>query len=80
MGLSLGTLRAAEDLTPISGAPVVDPDLCIGCEDCLWPGHCDAITMEDGIAFVHAEDCVGCGICVSLCNQGALAFQEMTDE
>ena len=80
VGLSLGTLRAAEDLTPISGAPVVDPDLCIGCEDCLWPGHCGAITLEDGIAFVHAEDCLGCGICVSLCNQGALAFQEMTDE
>ncbi len=75
VGRSIHTLRAAEDLETITGAPVVDPERCNGCGYCTKPGHCDAISIENGLASVHAEDCMGCGICIALCPRSALAFQ-----
>jgi ferredoxin len=72
VGLSLPTLRAARDLEPVVGAPSVDPELCNGCGLCLKPGHCDAITIENGLASVYAENCVACGICVAVCPRRAM--------
>lgn len=72
VGLSLPTLRAARDLDPQVGAPVVDPELCNGCGLCLKPGHCDAIRIENGLATIYAENCVACGICVAVCQRRAL--------
>jgi dihydroorotate dehydrogenase subfamily 1 len=72
IGLSLPTLRAARDLEPVVGAPMVDPELCNGCGLCLKPGHCDAIRIDNGLATVYAENCVACGICVAVCPRRAL--------
>jgi len=72
IGLSLPTLRAARDLEPIVGAPMVDAELCNGCGLCLKPGHCDAIRIENGLATVYTENCVACGICVAVCPRQAL--------
>jgi dihydroorotate dehydrogenase/Pyruvate/2-oxoacid:ferredoxin oxidoreductase delta subunit len=74
VGRSLPQFRAAESLEPWVGSPIVDEAICIGCGTCLKPGHCDAITLVDGIAQVEAEACLGCGICVALCPVGALAM------
>ena len=74
IGRSLHNYRAAQDLTTLEGAPQVDEDACIGCEACLMPGHCDAISMKDGLACVDPAACLGCGICVALCPEGALSL------
>lgn len=79
VGQSIGTLRAAKDLAPVSGSPLVDPERCNGCGLCLKPGHCDAIALEDGLASVHAEDCMGCGICVAICPRSALTIQQVIE-
>lgn len=72
VGRSLNTLRAARDLEPVAGAPSVNPELCNGCGLCLKPGHCDAISIDNGLASVYAENCVACGICVAVCPRRAL--------
>jgi electron transport complex protein RnfB len=48
----------------------VDPEMCIGCGDCL--PFCDfgALSM-DFVAEVLDSRCVGCGICVPACPMGA---------
>lgn len=74
VGLSAKTLRAAANLTALPGAPSVDPELCNGCGICLRPAHCNAITIEDGLASIYEPDCLGCGICVAFCPRGALSF------
>jgi dihydroorotate dehydrogenase/Pyruvate/2-oxoacid:ferredoxin oxidoreductase delta subunit len=79
VGRSLPTLRAARELAPIVTAPAVDPERCNGCGLCLKPGHCEAITLEEGLASVHAEDCLGCGVCVAICPRSALTFQQVTE-
>jgi dihydroorotate dehydrogenase subfamily 1 len=79
VGRSIDTLRPAADLGPLKGFPVVDPERCNGCGMCLKPGHCDAVTMQDGLASVHAEDCMGCGICVAICPRSALTFQQVME-
>ena len=76
VGRSLGNLRAAEELQTLDGTPVVDDGLCIGCGDCLQPGHCDAIALENDLARVDAGACLGCGICIALCPVGALSMKE----
>lgn len=75
VGRSLKHFCAAEKLQPTAGAPVVDEDLCIGCGTCLKPGHCDAITLTDGVAQVNSDACLGCGICVALCPVNALSMR-----
>jgi len=76
VGRSLGQFCAAERLQPVAGAPRVDEERCIGCEECLKPGHCDAISLSDGVARVDPDACLGCGICVALCPVGALQMPE----
>jgi dihydroorotate dehydrogenase subfamily 1 len=72
VGRSLHTLRPARDLEPTPGVPQLIPERCNGCGVCLKPGHCDAITLENGLATIHAENCVACGICVAVCPRDAL--------
>ncbi|MFH1084699.1 MAG: 4Fe-4S binding protein [Chloroflexota bacterium] len=74
IGRSLPQFRAAEELRTLVGAPAVDEATCIGCGACLKPGHCDAITLVDGIAQVAPDACLGCGICVALCPVHALSL------
>ncbi len=74
IGRALPNLRAAADLEPLAGAPVVDLARCNGCGLCDKPAHCHAITIENKKAVVDAKECYGCGICIAVCNRKALAF------
>jgi NAD-dependent dihydropyrimidine dehydrogenase PreA subunit len=51
-----------------------DPDLCVGCWDCLERCQMEALA-EDGDRVAHDPDrCIGCGLCVSTCPSGALSL------
>jgi len=80
VGRSLQQFRAAEALQPQTGAAWVNEDLCTGCGYCLKPGHCDAITLEGGLARVEPSRCLGCSICVALCPVGALSMQPVNEQ
>jgi len=75
-GRSLGQFRAAEDLRPWRGVPVVDQQLCVGCGKCTRPAHCDAVSLVEGHACIEPERCLGCGICAALCPTGAITIPE----
>jgi dihydropyrimidine dehydrogenase (NAD+) subunit PreA len=71
-GKALKYLTTPDKMRFCKGAARVDEELCIGCGECLKPGHCDAITMREDKARVDEEKCVACGICPGLCPVGAI--------
>lgn len=52
--------------------PVIDAEICIGCEACVSICPSDAIQMEDGIAKINTENCRKCRACVKACPVGAI--------
>ncbi|MGQ9921114.1 MAG: ATP-binding protein [Desulfobacca sp.] len=52
----------------------VDPDLCVGCRECLSLCQFDALTYDPslGKTVVAARCCYGCGVCRAGCPQDAI--------
>ncbi len=59
---------------------VVSPELCNGCEICIFRCQMDARSMVDGIAVVDLDRCIGCGNCVVLCPVGANRLNKKVTE
>jgi ferredoxin len=51
-----------------------DPDLCIGCGECVEFCQFGALDLQEGASRVDWDACMGCGVCVDKCSQGALAL------
>ena len=57
--------------------PVVDPDKCEGCEECVDICPMDVFEMKDEKSVVvNPEDCEGCESCVEVCESGAITLTE----
>jgi Pyruvate/2-oxoacid:ferredoxin oxidoreductase delta subunit len=74
-----GAMHAHQNGTPMLASSgyvsQVDRDLCISCESCATYCQFEALSYEDGIAFVDEARCMGCGVCVSKCPVDALSLR-----
>lgn len=53
--------------------PVVDPDKCVGCEECVDVCPVSVFEMQDEKSVpVNAEECLGCESCVEVCGTDAI--------
>lgn len=55
----------------------IDPESCIGCNECLERCQVEAIRQENGIAEIRPEKCIGCGLCVAACPEEAISLAEL---
>jgi electron transport complex protein RnfB len=61
--------------------PIIDQDLCNGCQTCMERCHFSAIEMKKAPnsnklkATVISENCMGCGLCVFKCPQNAIHLE-----
>jgi len=54
----------------------VNPEACIGCENCAKTCPMDAISVVDKKSSIDYARCIGCGLCVAGCAQKALSLKE----
>lgn len=56
----------------------VDPDLCIGCRECMRACQFGAITYSasTGKVAIDQRRCYGCGICRSMCKKNAIRLND----
>ncbi len=52
--------------------PVLNQDLCTGCDKCREACRHDAITITESHT-INFDKCVGCGACIAVCESGALS-------
>jgi len=67
---SVDTNNKPQDLRPF---PLVDVDLCTGCETCIENCPTNAIIMVDGKAFIKNKLCKKCRKCVRVCPVNAIS-------
>ena len=56
----------------------VDPDKCIGDEECIEVCPVDVYEIQDGKAVpVKADECLGCECCLDVCEYEAITIVEV---
>lgn len=53
-------------------APLVKPEKCIACEDCVVNCPSDAIIIKEAKAWLDPVKCIGCATCIAVCVQNAI--------
>jgi len=58
------------------GKPIIDEDLCTGCEICVDECPNDCLELVDDVAtLVRPDDCDECGTCVESCPSEAITLE-----
>lgn len=57
-----------------------DPQVCVGCGECIEICPVAAIRLEDDLAVVDQAWCIGCGVCASRCAYDALQIKYREDQ
>lgn len=58
------------------GKPIIDEDLCTGCEICVDECPNDCLELVDDVAIlVRPDDCDECGTCVESCPSEAITLE-----
>jgi len=61
--------------------PIINDDLCTGCNICASICPFGAISKnEKGVAQIDEELCKGCGICAAHCPENAITMERLTNE
>ncbi len=61
--------------------PLIDENLCTGCNICASICPFGAISKDEkGVAQVDEELCKGCGICAAHCPENAITMERLTNE
>jgi NAD-dependent dihydropyrimidine dehydrogenase PreA subunit len=56
----------------------VDPDKCVGDEECVEVCPVDVFELQNGKAVpVRAEECLGCESCIEVCEEEAITVTEI---
>jgi electron transport complex protein RnfB len=59
---------------------VSDPDVCIGCGDCVERCQMGAIAIVDEVAVIDLDRCIGCGLCVTTCSTESMRLERKPEE
>jgi NAD-dependent dihydropyrimidine dehydrogenase PreA subunit len=57
---------------------VVDPEKCVGDEECIEVCPVDVYELQDGKSVpVRADECIGCESCVQVCDFDAITITDL---
>jgi ferredoxin len=57
-----------------------DPDICVGCGDCVTRCQMDALSLVGDVSVPDLDRCIGCGLCVTTCTSGSLYLVRKPEE
>jgi len=78
MGMGFAA-RSGKQMMHSDLKPVVGPEKCVACFECMRACPVTAISEKDGKAFINKDPCIGCGECTATCRFGAIEVQWKTD-
>lgn len=76
-GIAIEKIRTKRDLFNEYTPTVAfrDEDICTGCGECEDVCYLEAISVQEGVAWVDPEKCIGCELCISICPEKALSLR-----
>ena len=61
--------------------PLIDMDICDGCEFCVDICPMDALSLDrDEKPVWNPDRCIGCGLCVSACSTGSITLERVAQD